>query len=55
MMRRDYLDTSLGQIHYRTPGEGAHVVLLHATPRSSRIFKLIAVLLAAQKGRIGSA
>ena len=47
MMRRGYVDTSLGQIHYRTQGEGAHLVLLHATPRSSRIFERIAYLLSA--------
>lgn len=33
--RRGYVDTSLGQIHYRTLGEGHPVVLLHQTPSSS--------------------
>ena len=33
--RRGYVDTSVGQIHYRTVGEGRPLVLLHQTPSSS--------------------
>jgi len=45
-MRRGYADTSRGQIHYYTAGEGAPLVLLHASPRSSRVFFRLIPLLA---------
>lgn len=47
-MKRGYADTSQGQVHYRTAGEGAPLVLLHATPRSSRIFERLVALLGRQ-------
>lgn len=34
-MKRGYVDTPHGQIHYRTEGEGAPVLILHQTPMSS--------------------
>lgn len=34
-MKRGYVDTPHGQIHYRTTGSGAPVIVLHATPSSS--------------------
>ncbi|MFN3621486.1 MAG: alpha/beta fold hydrolase, partial [Nitrososphaerales archaeon] len=34
-MRRGFVDTAEGQIHYREDGAGKPVVLLHQTPRSS--------------------
>lgn len=45
-MRRGYADTSRGQIHYYTAGEGTPLVLLHASPRSSRVFLRLMPLLA---------
>lgn len=51
-MRRGYVDTSLGQIHFHTVGDGAPLVLLHATPRSGRIFEPIARVLAAANLRV---
>ncbi len=39
MIRRAFVDTSHGQIHYRESGEGAPLVLLHQTPDSSRAFE----------------
>jgi pimeloyl-ACP methyl ester carboxylesterase len=35
IMRRRFIDTSEGQIHYREAGSGKPVLLLHQTPRSS--------------------
>jgi pimeloyl-ACP methyl ester carboxylesterase len=37
-MRRGFVDTSVGQIHYREMGSGEPLVLLHETPRSSGVF-----------------
>lgn len=35
MHKRGYADVSFGQIHYRTAGDGAPLILLHQSPRSS--------------------
>jgi pimeloyl-ACP methyl ester carboxylesterase len=35
LVRRGFVDTSKGQIHYRSCGAGRLVLLLHQTPRSS--------------------
>lgn len=37
-MRRGFVDTSVGQIHYREMGSGEPLLLLHETPRSSGVF-----------------
>ena len=34
-MRRAYTDTPLGQLHYRTGGQGTPLLLLHQDPQSS--------------------
>ena len=36
--RRGYADTRHGQVHYREAGDGPPLLLLHATPKSSRAF-----------------
>ena len=38
-LRRGYAETRHGQVHYQTAGEGDALLLLHATPRSSRAFE----------------
>lgn len=38
-MRRGYVDTALGQVHYRAEGDGPLVVLLHAANHSARQFR----------------
>lgn len=38
MMKRGYVTTSLGQVHYRRSGEGAPLLLLAAAGRSGRMF-----------------
>ena len=44
-MRRGLADTPEGQVHYVTDGQGEPLVLLHKSPRSSRMYlKLIPVL-----------
>ena len=45
-MRRGYVDTAQGQMHYRTAGEGSPIVLLHASPRSARVYERLISLLA---------
>lgn len=45
-MRRGFVDTSDGQIHYRTAGEGRVVLLLHQTPRSSDEYRDVIPILA---------
>ncbi len=47
-MLRGYANTSHGQVHYRTEGQGDPLFLLHATPRSGRIFERTVRLLAAK-------
>ena len=44
-MRRGLADTPEGQVHYVTDGEGEPLILLHKSPRSSRMYlKLIPLL-----------
>jgi pimeloyl-ACP methyl ester carboxylesterase len=38
-IRCGYLDTSLGQIHYRTAGDGEPALLIHLAPRSSLVYE----------------
>jgi len=45
-VRRGYADTRHGQVHYREAGQGPPLVMLHATPRSSRSFARLAPHLA---------
>lgn len=45
-MRRGYADTRYGQVHYREAGEGPPLLLLHATPRSARVYAKLIPLLA---------
>lgn len=45
-MRKGYVDTPDGQVHYRTAGEGQPLVLLHQTPTSSREYELVIPILA---------
>ncbi|MEK9946439.1 MAG: alpha/beta hydrolase [Alphaproteobacteria bacterium] len=47
-VRRGYVDTRYGQVHYRESGSGAPLILLHATPRSSRVYAKLQPLLAAR-------
>ena len=44
-IRRGYVDTSLGQMHYREAGAGAPVVLFHRTPSSSASYQRVLPLL----------
>lgn len=37
-MKRGYADTSLGQVHYATEGDGPALILMGTTGRSSRMF-----------------
>jgi pimeloyl-ACP methyl ester carboxylesterase len=37
-MRCGYVDSSLGQVHYRMAGAGEPLLLLHQPPRSSRVY-----------------
>ena len=47
ILRRAYADTALGQIHYRDGGgSGEPLILLHASPRSSRVYAGLIPLLA---------
>ena len=46
MVRRAFLDTAEGQIHYRTAGAGRPVLLLHQTPRSSDEYRDVIPILA---------
>lgn len=45
-MEKGYLDTPHGQVHFRMEGAGEPVLLLHQTPRSSRMYAVLAPLLA---------
>lgn len=38
-MHKAYAETPIGQVHYRTGGDGVPVLLLHQTPQSSLQFK----------------
>ena len=44
-IRRGYVDTSLGQMHYREAGAGGPVVLFHRTPSSSAGYQRVLPLL----------
>ena len=46
-MLKGYVDTPVGQVHYRSLGEGAPVVLLHQTPWSGVQFQNAQPLIAA--------
>lgn len=37
-MKREYTDTSLGQIHYLTEGDGPLLLVMHATTHSAKMF-----------------
>lgn len=43
---RGYAQTRHGLIHYRSAGDGPPLLLLHATPHSSRVYKKLVPLLA---------
>lgn len=45
-MRRGYVDTSLGQAHYREAGSGEPIVFFHRTPSSGSCFQRVMPLLA---------
>jgi pimeloyl-ACP methyl ester carboxylesterase len=45
-MRRDFLDTPFGQIHYATEGSGESVLLLHQTARSMNEYEQVIPLIA---------
>jgi len=45
-MRRGYVDTSSGQVHYRELGDGPPIVLIHQALRSSLEYKRVMPLLA---------
>ena len=40
-MRRGYVDTSQGQVHFREGGEGTPLVLLHQSPSSSAMWEMV--------------
>jgi pimeloyl-ACP methyl ester carboxylesterase len=44
-VRRGYVDTALGQTHYREAGSGEPIVLFHRTPSSSACFSRVLPLL----------
>ncbi|MDG2241880.1 MAG: alpha/beta hydrolase [Rhodospirillaceae bacterium] len=44
-MHKAYAATPIGQVHYRTGGEGLPILLLHQTPQSSLQFKNVFPLL----------
>jgi pimeloyl-ACP methyl ester carboxylesterase len=48
-VRRAYVETADGQIHYATAGTGAPVLLLHQTPRSWDEYREVIPLLAAER------
>jgi pimeloyl-ACP methyl ester carboxylesterase len=48
-VRRGYVDTSVGQLHFRELGSGEPLVLLHKTPSSSVQFERCAPLLAGSR------
>ncbi|MBU2083275.1 MAG: alpha/beta hydrolase [Alphaproteobacteria bacterium] len=46
MMRRGFIDTDNGQVHYRYCGDGPDIVLVHASPGSSRQLESLTLALA---------
>lgn len=51
-VRRGYCDTSAGQVHYRTCGGGAPLVLLHWAPASGRMYEHLLPRFAARGYRV---
>ena len=49
-IRRGYIPTGLGQVHYREAGFGALLILLHPAPRSSLVFSRLLDALARRRG-----
>ncbi len=47
-IKRAYVDTSIGQMHYRYAGEGDSLVLLHLTASSSEVYEPLMGLLASK-------
>jgi pimeloyl-ACP methyl ester carboxylesterase len=47
-LRRGYIDTSHGQMHYRTAGRGAAVLLMHQAGRTGAIYDRVADYLASE-------
>ena len=47
-VRRGYVDTSRGQMHYRTAGRGTAVLLMHQAGRTGAIYDRVAACLAAE-------
>ena len=45
-MKRGYVETQYGQMHYAEAGQGASLVMLHPAPKSSRAFAQVQPLLA---------
>ena len=39
VVRKGYVDSPMGQVHYRTCGEGTPLLMLHMTPQSSLQFQ----------------
>lgn len=52
-MKKGYVDTPMGQIHYREVGEGEPVVVLHQTPSSSVLMEPLMHGLAKEMRAIG--
>jgi pimeloyl-ACP methyl ester carboxylesterase len=48
-IRRGFVETGFGQIHYLTDGVGEPLVLLHQSPQSSDMFRPIIPLLAGER------
>ena len=44
-IKKGYVSTSFGQVHYRVCGNGKPIVLLHPSPRSSVIFEKLMLTL----------
>jgi pimeloyl-ACP methyl ester carboxylesterase len=44
-LQRAYISTSYGQIHYRFGGNGEPLILLHPSPRSSKVFEKLIIYL----------
>jgi pimeloyl-ACP methyl ester carboxylesterase len=49
-LRAGYLDTRLGQLHYRVCGQGRTLLLLHPPPRSSLVFRRLMAALEEKGG-----
>ncbi len=48
-VKRAFLDTAEGQIHYRIAGEGEPLLLLHMNPRSSDEYRELIPIIAQKK------